>query len=786
MDLSGQWRYCIEDNLAFSQVDRDDSSWKTMFIPQNWFLAGLDHHGVVWFRYEFEYLSPREFATLHFDGIDYFADVFLNGVLLGCHSGYFEPFSFEVGHLLNPKKNILAVRVDSPYEEIGLDSWHLHKKLIKGVLNHHDCRPGGGWDSTGQSFNTGGIWNRVYIETHDAVTIDQMLLHADMEGKDPNLHCEITFHNRIQEKDTNLNLKCLPDNFEGQAFTSKFDFELPAGISTHSFQMPVPAVHTWQPWDRGFPHLYNIVVDLDLAGEHTSTSSQFGFRTIKVEEGFCWRINGHPYFIRGSNYLPSQWLSETLNPEIAKSREHPFGGGPAGEFYLHDVALAREANLNLLRVHAHVLPPEFHEACDQAGMLVWQDFPLQWGYSDEVDFHAEAERQIQSMVTSLYNHPAIIAWCCHNESPCDAPWMAGTVGGFYNPTHNRELDARLEAAVRKLDPYRYIHRNSGTGDGHVYPGWYVGRTRDFINTPGAPFVSEYGAQGLPKLENIQRMVPQLGPDSGHNDLVRFKNWLDSLHRISSTKKALLKLGTYLWNFLEKMQWKSTQDWIKGFGMKLERSAYLNIPPIEQTPQELLSARQVWETWQFHDFQPAATFDNGIQLGLSLQEFVSNSQTYQADLIQFATEYYRLAKYRRVSGIIQFDFTDPWPAVTWSVLDYWRKPKPAYDALRRSMQPVLPSFQFPEQISARKAVSAFFRVVNDLTVSYPESTCEWKIFNETGDLASGVFNIDIPADSVSDKMRVILPSLASGSYQLSVNINSGKTTLGRNLFQITVE
>lgn len=785
MDLRGEWRYCMDDVPAFSQFDFNDTSWKTMLIPQNWFLAGVDHHGVIWFRYEFEYDQSQEYATLHFDGVDYFAEVYLNGQLLGQHTGYFDPFTFEIGSVLKPGKNLLAVRVDSPFEEIGLDGWHLHKKLIKGVLNHHDCRPGGGWESTGQTFNTGGIWNRVYIEEHGPVTIDRMLLHAEIDNTDAILFVELTIFNRGENKTSNLEIRCTPDNFNGEATTSKFDLSLPPGRSIQSIQLPVAAVKHWQPWDRGFPHMYTVRADLNLQEGHVFSSNLFGFRKVKVKEGYHWEINDHPYFVRGSNYLPTQWLSETLFHEAASNKSHPFGGGPGDNLFTRDVDLAKQANLNLLRVHAHVLPPEFHTACDRAGMLVWQDFPLQWGYSDEVSFHVEAERQIEAMVTSLYNHPSIVAWCCHNESPCDAPWMAGAVGGLYDPAHNRDMDAMLETAIRKLDTSRHIQRNSGTGDGHVYPGWYVGQIHDFINLPGAPFITEYGAQGLPAVENIQRMLPQFGLDSGHAELVRFKEWLDSLNRISPTKKALLKFGGSVWNFLEKMRWKSIQDWIKGFGMKLERSAYKNIPSIEQTPQDLLKARQVWELWKFHDFQPPETFDNGINLGSSLEEFVTDSQAYQAHLIQYATECYRLAKHKQVTGIIQFDLTDPWPAVTWSVLDYWRKPKSAYNAMQRSMQPVLPSFQLPERMRPNKTIPIFFKVVNDLEASYPASTCAWNLSNGKGILASAAFKIDIPADSVSDKVKIILPAMEPGSYKLTAELDSGATILGKNQYEIVI-
>ncbi len=476
-------------------------------------------------------------------------------------------------------------------------------------------------------------------------------------------------------------------------------------------------------------------------------------------------------------------MSETLFPQAAASKTHPFGGGAGGLFFPRDVDLAREANLNTLRVHAHILPREFYEACDRAGILVWQDFPFQWGYSDDPEFHSEAARQMQAMVTGLYNHASIIAWCCHNESPCDAPWMAVQAGGKFDPTHNRDLDAKLEILVGKLDQTRYIHRNSGSGDGHVYPGWYVGHWRDFENIPGAPFITEYGAQGLPIKENLKRMVPQFGEDAGYSELVRFKSWLDTQKKVSATKKTLIKIGTYLWNLTEKKKWKSIQGWMKSWGIKMERSAYKSIPSKEQTPAELRNAREVWETWRFHDFQPAETFDNGITPGKTLDEFISCSQTYQALLIQYGTECYRRAKYTRVTGIIQFDFSDPWPAVTWSVVDYWRAPKPSFDAMRRSMQPVLPSFRLPEKILPGKAIAASCCIVNDLAEAFPNARCEWHLEGVVGDVASASFPIDIPADGISTDTNLTLPSLRTGKYKLKVTLTSGNNKIGENWYDI---
>jgi hypothetical protein len=789
--LSGTWRYSTDDNPDFARPGLNTKSWPSMRIPQNWFLGGLDHHGVVWYRYEFNFKPKEKYTFLRFDGVDYFADVYLNGQHLGRHAGYFEPFSFDVTGILHPGKNLLAVRVESPYEEPGLNGWHIRKRLVKGILNHHDCRPGGGWETTGQSYNTGGIWNQVSLEEHSAVVIDQVLLRADLGTKKPILHVEVAAQNLARTRQAVIEIRCAPDNFKGKAQIAKFKIELPVGKSVHSLKVPVTDPRLWQPWDRGYPHLYKITTKLSAGKDNDSSTGLFGFRTVKVNEGFRWFVNGQSYFIRGSNYIASQWLSETLFPEAAKSKTHPFGSGVGGDFFTRDVNLAKQANLNLLRVHAHVLPPEFHEACDRAGVLVWQDFPLQWGYTDEPGFQADAERQMYAMVTRLYNHPSIVAWCCHNETPWDAPWMAGSVGGTYDPSQNLDLDTSLEKIARKLDPTRYVHRNSGTGDKHMYPGWYEGHWRDFQTLTGSPFITEYGAQGLPGKESLLRMLPEAGPDAGFTELLRLKNWIESSKKVSPATKFIMKAGFAFFQFMEKRPaLKRFSDalmvWAMKKGQTAERSIYQNLPTEEETPPELRPARDVWKAWRFHDMQFMETFENGVKTGASLEEFITNSQTYQSFLIQYGTECFRRAKYTQVTGIVQFDFTDPWPAVTWSVLDYWRVPKLAYDALCLSMQPVLPSFQLPEKVEAGKAALASFRAVNDLTESFPGAICEWRLASEKGDIASATFPVDIPADGVSSEVKLTLPSLGPGKYVFSVSLASGHKTIGENWYEIKVE
>lgn len=773
--LFGNWRYSTTDDALFSESNFNDAAWETMSIPRNWFLGGLDHHGVVWFRYKFEYQPSTDlpFCNLHFDGVDYYCDVFLNGKSLGRHEGYFEPFSFDVTDTLQPGENVLAVRVDSPYEPFGYEGWHMHKKLIKGVLNHHDMRPGGGWEEIGQSYNTGGIWNRVYLENHGAVTIESVLLQAALATDSPTLRAEIKVKNRLSKRNSNLRVECSPENFKGQSYQAQVLLEIPEGESIHHIEVHTPDPARWQPWDRGFQNLYRVsahIIDCTY-------TTLFGFRTIYVDEHFNWYINGERYFVRGSNHLASQWLSELVFPEISFEKNHPFGGRKDPAPFLTDVGLMKQANLNMIRIHAHVLPTQFYEACDRAGVLVWQDFPLQWGYSDEDWFHAEAERQARAMVELLHNHPSIAAWCMHNESPWSATWMAGQAGGTYDPTHNSQLDEKLQKFVEQLDPTRYTHKNSGTRDGHAYPGWYHPHWRDFVHAPGQPFCTEYGAQGLPVKETMLKAFEQWGPDAGYASLMELKAWLEAHQHTTLKTRLLSKVDRPLYEIASRLNITGLKNWIVGAMMNNKWAVYRKLPKREELPQSLQRAYDVWESWRFHNFQPAENFEPGrVDTGKSLDDFIASSQHYQENIVQYATECYRRLKFSQVSGIFQFDFSDPWPAITWSVVDYWRRQKPAFDALRRAMQPVLPTLGLPLYIDAGKTAITTLMAVNDLPDAFPGATLRWESVYGGTSITSGEWQVDVPANDVSASKPVGLPFTKRGNYKVSVQITDAEGKL----------
>ncbi|MEM2144169.1 MAG: glycoside hydrolase family 2 TIM barrel-domain containing protein [Candidatus Jordarchaeaceae archaeon] len=633
ISLNGKWRYSVES------LPSNDADWKEMLLPANWYLRGLDFSGTVYFQKNFqldEKPDDKEF-WLSFKGVDYFAEVYLNGVFVGRHEGYFQPFMFNVTKVIK-EDNSLLVRVSSPKEERPV--WPNHKTLIKGVLSHHDCRPGS-WDQEhGQDYNTGGIWNDVDLLITNKIRISKIKVSPKIESKRiARIIVDAEIENFGDPKEIIVEVEVEPANFSSKdKLSASRQIFLSRGKSREFFVQTIKRPELWWTWDHGDPNLYYLNVCV-REGKNVldSVRERFGIRELVIDSGWNWYINGLRIFVRGTNIIPTQWLSEYTPEMIAK-----------------DIRLLKDANVNAVRVHGHVNREEFYSACDENGIMVWQDFALQWWYSRSDDFAAKAVSQIRDMVKTFYNHPSIVVWCCHNEP--DLHQLKG-------------LDKLLLTAASEEDATRYVDLGSTT-EFHTYPGWYEEDYKKFSKLLAQPFCSEFGAQALPNIETMKKMMA----------------------------------AEDLW------------------------------PPN-------------WERWAFHDFQYMQTFDMAkIKLGNSLEEFISNSQNYQYKLLKYAIETYRRAKYNPMTGIFQFMFVDCWPAITWSIVDYYRQPKKGYYAVKMGYQPILVSIELDDVVKAND--KGVIWIVNDLHEAYSEATLIYWLEDEKGNkLNQKKATVNIEPDSV---------------------------------------
>lgn len=476
--LNGDWFYIKDKDDQFSIKDikaevENDRLEDTMNIPSNWQLEGLDSfNGSVWFikKFELESNSFDDLKILKFFGVDYFSEIWLNWNFLGKHEGYFQPFIFDASACTDlVKSNILIVKVSSPFEDPETH-WPQNKQLIKGIFNHHDCRPGATTKEFGQDCNTGGIWNDVEFYCGRKVFIESLRITPKLQAEKSkakvfiDLKYVTSFH---EAEKTEIQIK-VKDPLRKVILTKKESVILSKNGKCQ-FVINIENPELWNPWEIGEANIYSVTIDSSSFEKQTE---KFGFREVSLNEKEEFSINGKRLFLRGTNIIPTQYLSELTNSKIKKL-----------------VTLMREGNINIVRVHAHVNRKEFYEECDKQGLLVWQDFSLQWGYDTSDEFAVNAVRQIKEMVSLLYNFPSIVFWCCHNEPGVQI----------------NTLDELLYDAVLSEDRQRIIRKASNYEE-HPYDGWYWGNYEHFAATPMGPMVTEFGAQALPIKKSLERFI----------------------------------------------------------------------------------------------------------------------------------------------------------------------------------------------------------------------------------------------------------------------------------------
>jgi beta-mannosidase len=602
------------DEARYADPACDDGAWPAVQLPHL-------HHATaerdaLWYRTRFEAaIPPGQRAILRLGGAFYRTHVWLNGADLGAHEGYFQPFGFDVTDRLRPGENVLAVRCRFPVEAGAFK----RKTAVAGIFADWDCKP---YPSTLYPHLPAptewtvpvGLWQPVSLHAAGPVVLTGANLFPDEVAPERAvLRVALRLRNLTGvARETRVSVAVTPHDFAGAPPASQAEggprdaWTVALGPQeerecAHTLVIERPRL--WQPWTLGEPALYGASLALD---DGPAVERVFGVRGVgaapSATENWRWTLNGRALFLRGSNYVSDFYLDKVTRAGLAR-----------------DLDLARDAHLNLLRVHAHVAPDEFYALCDERGMLVMCDFPLIWTYAyhlapeDDAAFQASVLRQVEDMVWLLGSHPSIVLWSLHNEPP----WTPD--GGFlgkdvHDSATNRALDEAAAQRARALDTTRPALAASGELDQHLYHGWYTGHWAD--NRDLAPaFPTEFGVQALPSLSSP------------------------------------------FWADLPQRTWPVDPD----------------DPAWAHAGYQAL----FWHSPGVGDPAQYAT----------LAEYVAESQAYQSFYIRYTLDQWRRRKFAPVSGFIHFLFTDGWPAITWSVLDYYRRPKAGYTALAEAARPV---------------------------------------------------------------------------------------------------
>ena len=446
-----------------------------------------------WYRNEFTApaLSPGERAWLNFDGINWKADVFLNGEKLGRIEGGFIRGRFDVtGRLLSGRKNTLALRIeknDTPgsvrqktFESPGKNGGAL------GIDNPtYHASIGWDWIPTIRGRNT-GIWGDVYLTLSGPVTLEEPFVTTtlplpDTTRADVSVKVKLVNHTPQPVAGT-LRGRLGELQFEERvtvdgSATKKVKFD-PA--NTPGLRLENPKL--WWPAGYGEPHLYAMELSFQTRDQKVSDARAFqvGVRQMSYsEEGGALRIwiNGRRFVPRGGNWGFSESMLRYRRRE-----------------YDTAVRYHRDMNFTMIRNWVgQVGDEEFFAACDRYGVMVWQEFwlanPADGPDPKDNDLFM---RNVLDSVLRFRNHPSIALYCGRNEG---------------NPP--QPLDQGMRKVLAENHPD--IHYISNSAFGVVGGGGpYMAMPLSFHFTGGVyeKLHSEMGMPNIPPVESVRAMLPE--------------------------------------------------------------------------------------------------------------------------------------------------------------------------------------------------------------------------------------------------------------------------------------
>jgi len=694
------------------------AGWKPVEVPRQ--LAAQEGNQAIWYRTEFPRPDHSGRVLLRIGGAFLATHAWLNGKLLGSHYGYFAPFGFDLTPYLKAE-NLLVICCESPVE-----SQPDQKRHIMGFFNDGELRPypSSAYGSLPEPYRWEvpvGLWRPVELDYIGPIAIDWLRLRPHFEAGDGRLDVEARLRNLDgRQMDGEVELVVSPPGPNAPPLRLRREVHVPGGAEqTVSMKLALPGPKRWEPWRYGDQPVYRTEMTAGARGgtETTRVEDSFAFRDLKWDIGprrWNLEVNGRPMFLRGAAYAPAYRLDEL-------SRER-FDG---------DLRIAREANLDALRVVANVLPSEFYARADAAGMLVIQELPLLGAYAyhargDDARFFEESAREQQSeMVELLHNRPCVFAWVAHD----DPPWLSrnADLGDVHAVRQNHSIDQELKASFERIDPTRPALAASGEVDQQLLLGWSAGTWADVAQAEPM-MVSAFGAQALPAVDSP------------------------------------------VWASLE-ARWPVPDD----------------------------DAR-----WRHAGFQPVNWAERGVGLPsaqTSLDAYVRESQSYQAELVRFAAEHMRTRKFEPCWGAFAFHLVDTFPGIGFGLVDHARKPKAALRALAEAFKPTrviieplsfAPDRPFGVLLSPGSSFAARLVVVNDDPSVAGSGTVRWSLsrlrtvgrrgVSRLRDMVqrrsySGFADLEVPTASepAVSATTISIPLSVEGVYRLEATLLIG----GRN-------
>lgn len=661
-------------------------------------------------------LAKGERAILKFEGLDTFADIFVNGKKVGESANMLIAHSFDITDALSAnKKNTLDVIIRSAIAEsnnrkVGAITSAYDSEGIRKAPHMY------GWDIMPRLLSA-GIWRDAKVEIRKPAAIDDaffMTVSANPEKKEATLAYRIWLRMPLEIVGGKAKLEgklIAPDGKTAWAQTLAADRYTLSGNGIH-----IKDAQLWWPRGYGDSPLYRLELRLiSPDGKVLDTMTQnVGLRTVELKlqdipangEGgdFSFYVNGRKIYIKGTNWVPLDALHSRDGQHLEKT-----------------LKMAVDLNCNMLRCWGGNVyeSEEFFDFCDKNGILVWQDFTLACTTPMQTDeFAKEMEIEARAVIEKFRKHPSLALWAGNNENDSSFYWLFENNAYKIDPTKERTSRQVLPAAIYELDPTRpYLpsspYISKAVFEGKAFPSEsHLWGPRGYYKAPyytsvKEHFVSEIGYHGCPNRESLEKMFD--------------------------------KKYVYPWTN------KETLEWNKQWNAKAVTPFESNIG---KDRRNYLMTNQISKVF--------------TEVPRDLDDFIFASQTVQAEAKKYFIEFWRTGKPYR-NGILWWNLRDGWPIVSDAITDYYFSKKLAYYYIKRVQENAIVAVN--DNLEVIGVNDTFGKVGGKVKITDIESGKT--VFEKTFDIPeNGKTEMGIISDLPADQGMLLIEYEVDGKKQLN--------------------
>lgn len=663
-----------------------------------------------------------DFVLLRFDGIDTLADIYLNGEFLGHCDNMHRIWEYDVKESVREGENTLKVQIYSPTKYIAAENEKVYTggslECMEGFPHLRKAHCMFGWD-WGPRLPDAGIFRKVTLLYGKKARLEQVYITQKWKSSNPTENakenvdevigkpadekvtviCDVTIEDFSIENFTIENSATEDSDERGNAedaFIIKTALFSPKGKligkkssvndeDWDSFTVDNP--EKWWPNGYGEQPLYTIEVTLeDKQGNALdSWEKRIGLRTVTVNtdkdewgECFAHEVNGVKIFAMGADYIPE----DNILSRVTKERTYKL---------LKDAA---KANHNCVRVWGGGYYPDdwFYDACDELGLIVWQDFMFACAsYELDDDFERNVSAEIRDNIRRIRHHACLGLWCGNNEMETQ------TLDGAWKPSIKQKYDYIklyeyiIPKIVQEEDPASFYWPSSPSsggnfdnpwdenrGDAHYWDVWHGNKPFTEYRKFHFRYLSEFGFQSFPCMRTIESFTE---PD----DRNIFSRVMEMHQRNRAANGKIL---------------------------------------------DYLSATYLYPA----DFEM----------------MMYASQLLQADAVRYGIEHFRRHR-GRCMGAVVWQLNDIWPVASWASIDYYGRWKALHYAQKKAFAPIMISCEETGELSERPYCikqpapiekSARLHVANE-TMKEVEGKVTWELRSpDASILISGEKNVAI--------------------------------------------